>query len=243
MERAARAEQANLRATERFVYREEIQRRETRSDGRVLIDSRSTYEMTMLAGESYHRLVAINGGPLTAEEEADELRRFRQAEHERSTTPLEERRRRYLAAESERFRIDTQDVLEHHEMRLVGEQQLGAEPVVVVEAWPRADAPRAKKRSEWSLAQRLRYSISRRTGRIVEVEAEQLYALKNSPKGARTRVVYTEMDGVSLLARIESHARRGVGRQAVDVETVQIYSDYRRFQSETVLLFDDAPPR
>jgi hypothetical protein len=236
-----RAETENRRQAAYFVYREEIRFWETVEGGPVRSRDWVSYELTMLEGESYHRRVAINGHPLDPDEEEAEEKRYREVERYRRATPLEERRRKHLAAEERRFKIDTRIVMDFHDMKLLGEATHGGRKVWVVETMPRKGAPKPKRRSEWSLSQRLKYWIDEQTFLPLEVEAEQLFDFDSSRKGTVTRVTYKDVDGVSLLQRIHSSGVRKSGKLTVTAETDQTYSNYRRFRSESVLWFNDDP--
>lgn len=222
-----------------FVYREDIRHTETVSGGRVRMRNWVTYEVSMLEDEPYHRRVAIDGEPLSAEEQAREEKRYRAVERYRRKTPLEERRRKHIAEEENRFKIDTRIVLEHHAMKLLGEETVDGVKVWVVETQPRPGTRKPKRRAEWSLSQRLKYWIEQASGLPVQLEAEQLYDFETSRKGTLTRVNFIWVEGVSLPERIESVGSRKFGQQSVRYETDQRYSGYRRFRARSVLVWGE----
>ena len=232
------AERSNREQAACFVYREDIRFREIMPDGATRAKDWVTYEVTMLEGEPYHRRVAMNGGPLPPDDESDEEKRYRQVEAYRQATPMEERRKRYFAAEENRFRIDAHIVLEWHNLKRAEDSTLAGRAVWVVEAAPQRGAPKPKRRSQWSLSQRLRFWVDKTTSLPLQIEGEQLYDFDGSRKGTVTRVTYTEVEGVSLLARIDSLGSRGSGKAIYSFETDQTYSNYRRFRAESVLWFE-----
>lgn len=237
------AERANRRDAARFVYREEIRFRQMLADGTTRRDSRVTYEVSMLEGEPYHRRVAVNGEPLAAELAELEERRMREVEAFRRVTPYDERRRAHFAAEEERFKIDSRLVLEHHELRLLGETVVEGRKAWLVEAVPRRGTPKPKRRSEWSLSQKIRYTIDQETAFPMHVEAEQLFDVDVAMKGSLTILDYHQVEGVWLIYTIESRGTRKTGRQKLTVVTEQTYSAYKRFSADSVLIFEDEESR
>lgn len=238
-----RAEQTNRHLAARFVYHEEIRYVETRNDGRARVERRTGYEVTILEGEPYHRLVSVDGEPLSEAEQKAEEKRYREVERYRRKTPMEERRRRYFAAEEQRYRFDAALVARYHELTLASEETVAGRRCWIVETRPKSGAPKPMRRSQWSLAQAFRYAIDQETLFPVRIEARQLFAFDGWDAGSQTTYENTQMDGVWLTARVTSdgHGRRG-GVKA-RFRTEQIYSDYQRFQSESVIVFEDQEPR
>ncbi|MBI5083688.1 MAG: hypothetical protein HZB13_03695 [Acidobacteria bacterium] len=240
MARMREAEVKNRQQAAMFVYREDIRHTETLSDGRVLMRDWVTYEVSMLEGEPYHRRVAIQGEELTEKEQALEEKRYRAVERYRQKTSLEDRRRKHNAEEENRFKIDTRVVLEHHTMRLLGEETVNGMKVWVVETQPRPGTRKPKRRAEWSLSQRLKYWIDQRSSLPIQLEAEQLYDFDTARKGTLTQVSFIWLEGVNLPERIVSAGSRKFGQQSVRYETEQRYSGYQRFGARSVLVWEES---
>jgi hypothetical protein len=234
----ADAESANRRAAAFYVYREDIRYTEQLPGGGFRRDTRAAYEVTILEGEPYHRKIEQDGQPLSAMAAAEEEKRYREVERFRRETPTARRRQRYFEAEENRFKIDSRIVLEFHEASLAGEETYDGRPCWVVDTAPRRGAPRPKRRSQWSLSQKLRFWIDKDTGFPIRVVATQLFDFDSARRGTVTEVRSTQMDGVWLLRRIGSEGKRKVDGQTVVYRTVQEYSNYRRFTATTHLLFD-----
>lgn len=165
------AELDNRVQAARFVYIEDVRYKETLPDGTPRGSNWVTYEVTFVAGEPYNRRIALHGIPLSSEDAAEEERRYRKVEQYRLQTPLEERRRRYFAAEETRFKIDTALVLAYHQARFLGEQPIQGREAWVVETWPRRGAPKPRRPSECSLVLKLRYWIDKQTHVQLRLEA------------------------------------------------------------------------
>ncbi len=235
----ADAEKQNRRESAYFVYREDIRGSVANSDQLARQTNWVTYEVTFLEGESYHRVVARNGTPLTPEEQEAEDNRFQQVSQYRRDTPVEERRRRHFAAEENRYRIDTDIVVRHHNATLVGTDTIRGRDVWLISTQPRQGAPKPKRRSEWSLCQKFSYWIDQKTYLPLRIEAEQLYDFDGTKKGTVSRVETVEVEGILLPERITSTTRRKPSRGQTAQITDQSYSAYKRFRTETVLLFGD----
>ncbi len=239
MERMTRAEQVNRRLAARFVYHEEIRYTETRNDGRARVERRNGYEVSILEGEPYHRLVSVDGEPLTEDEQKAEDKRYREVELYRRKTPMEERRRRYFAAEEQRYRFDATLVLRYHELTLAGEETVAGRRCWIVETHARRGAPKPKRRSQWSLAQAFRYAIDQETLFPVRVEARQMFAFGGWDAGARTTYENMLVDGVWLTGHVTAEGRGRRGGVAAQFQTEQTYSGYKRFSAATTLIIDD----
>lgn len=235
----ADAEKRNRQDSAYFVYREDI-RTSLANAGQLPRETRwITYEVTFVEGEIYHRPLAINGRPLTPEQQEAEDKRLQQVTEYRRNTSMEERRVRHFAAEENRYRIDSELVIRNHNAKFIGADKLRGRDVWLVSAEPRRGAPKPKRRSEWSLGQRLKYWIDQKTLLPIRIEAEQLHDFDGTRKGATTRVETVEVDGVLLPERITATSRHRSGRDQSVNTTDQSYSSYKRFRAETVLLFPE----
>jgi len=98
-----------------------------------------TYQVTMLAGSPYSRLVAVDGQPLNAEEQAAEEQKFEKAKSEREQETLGQRQKRIAAYERERTRdqLMMDQLVKAFQFQLLGEQKLGPYDVYVLRATPR----------------------------------------------------------------------------------------------------------
>ena len=235
----ADAEKRNRQDAAYFVYREDI-RSSIANQGRPSRQTAwITYEVTFLEGEGYHRPVARDGKPLSPEQQATEDERMQQVSEYRRNTPIEERRRRYFAAEENRYKLDSALVVSYHDSKLLGADNVRGRDVWVVLTQPRRRAPKPKRRSEWILCQKTKYWIDQKTSLPLRIEAEQLYDYDSTRKGAISRVETVDVEGVLLPESITSTARRKSGRDQTSLITDQGYSAYKRFRAETVLLFVD----
>jgi len=100
-----------------------------------------TYEVIMLSGSRYDRLVAVDDKPLSPEDEAEEQQRFETSVAQRHQESAKEREHRVAQYQRE---IDRDHVLigeltKALDFTLAGKQMLGQHEVYVLKGTPRAD--------------------------------------------------------------------------------------------------------
>lgn len=98
-----------------------------------------TYEVTMLFGSPYQRLIAINGRPLSPSKKAEEQKKFEEAVKARRNETAEKRSARIakFAAERKRDHTMMQQLTTAFDFRLLGDQKLKGHEVYVLGAKPR----------------------------------------------------------------------------------------------------------
>ena len=98
-----------------------------------------TFEELMILGSPYERLMAVNGKPLSPEQQAQEQQKLEAAEVERQKESRQERERRIAKYEKERAgdHLLMEQLTKALDFTLVGEQRLGPYKVYVLKATPR----------------------------------------------------------------------------------------------------------
>lgn len=241
LQKAAEADQLNRKRSEFFVFREIISGKDRAPDGRVSDDGTRTFEVTFVEGESYFRLTEINGRPLGRDAEDAEDLRYRQVVDFRRRTPLEDRRRRRSADERQRLKFDISLVAQHHEARLDREEGEPGNRVWVLSVWPKSNTPKPKNPNEWALSLRGYLRIDQATGHLISADLEQAYPWRDQPQGSQAAFRWHHKDDVWLIKEICSTTPLERGDTIWRRETVQLYSNYRKFQAESVLSYSDLP--
>jgi len=129
IERSVSANEKDYEAAPLYSYKE----RDREAGGS------NTFEVDMLDGSPYRRLIAVNNKPLSAEENKQEQQKFDNAvAHRRAETP-EGRRQRIQKYESDRKRDHElmQQLTTAFQFKLVGERKLGSFVVYLLKATPR----------------------------------------------------------------------------------------------------------
>jgi hypothetical protein len=127
--KSVQANQRDFNAAPRYNNKE----RDRTAEGTKL------YQITMIDGTPYRRLLAINGNPLSPARQAEELRKERQAAAEREAESAEQRRARIAKYQKERTRDHNliEQLTEAFKFEFVGEARLRGFDVYVVKATPR----------------------------------------------------------------------------------------------------------
>ena len=98
-----------------------------------------TYEEHMIYGSPYEQMVAVNGKPLSPEQQAQEQQKLEAAIVERQKESPKERAQRIARYERERTRnhLFMEQLTKGFVFQLMGEQKLGPREVYVLKATPR----------------------------------------------------------------------------------------------------------
>jgi hypothetical protein len=238
LQRAAAAYDENRRRSYNFVWREEILTRDYSHQGTLAAETTETFEVAFVEGETYHRHISRNGQALPPDLAAEEERRFREVAEWRRRTPYEERRRRHFEAEGRRLTLDLRLVADYHDARYVGEEVVRDRPAWILETRPRRGIPKPKSRRQWTFVLSSHLAIDQQTLLPIHMVYTQLKDFDGIEKDRRTEVVLAPVDGVWLVYRIVSVGPI-LGRKR---ETIQDYSQYRRFTADTIIRFEEREP-
>lgn len=98
-----------------------------------------TYEVRMILGSQYNRLIAVNDRPLPAEQQAEEQRKFDEMMEERRNESQEERQARVAKYEKERKRdhLFMNQMVLAFDFKLTGEEEINGHDTYVLKATPR----------------------------------------------------------------------------------------------------------
>jgi hypothetical protein len=136
-----------------------------------------TSEVTMITGSPYYRLVAVNGRPLTPEEQAKEQQKLEKVTAQRCGESKQERGERIAKYENERSR-DHQlmdEMTKAFNFKLVGEQKSGPFEVYVLKATPQPGYQPANRETKVLTGMQGELWIDKQTFHWVKVEAEVIH--------------------------------------------------------------------
>ncbi|MBI5086494.1 MAG: hypothetical protein HZB13_18100 [Acidobacteria bacterium] len=212
--RSVQADRNNLRKAKDYSY---IERHEQRRIGGV--ESR-TYDVVILDGSPYRRLIARDDKPLTEKEArkvSEDLDRTRRKRLQESDAD----RRRRLAREekqSQQSRLFLAEIPSAFELKLRGVEAVSGVPAWVIDAQPRPGFQSKVKNSEMLKKFRGRLWIEQRTYQWVKVEAESLdriwlgLVLARLDKGATLGFEQTLVNGeLWLPKRMSARANARLG--------------------------------
>jgi len=136
--------------------------------------STKTYEVMMIQGSNYQRLVAINGRPLAPEEQAQQQQELEQVIAQRQSESAEQRAARIAKYEKDRKRdhMMMEQLTAAFNFKLLGEQKLGSYEVYVLQATPRPGYQPPNTETKVLTGMRGKLWIDKQTYQWVRVEAE-----------------------------------------------------------------------
>jgi hypothetical protein len=143
----------------------------------VLATGTRTVVVTMILGSPYQRLVAVNGTPLSADEQAREQQKLERVTAQRCGESRQARSERIDRYEKERTR-DHQlmdEMTKAFSFKLVGEKKSGSSDVYVLQATPRPDYQPPNKETKVLTGMQGELWIDKHTYHWVRVEAEVIH--------------------------------------------------------------------
>src|ERR1700741_5241941 len=140
----------------------------------------NTYEVTMLFGSPYQRLIAVNGHPINSSKKAEEQEKFEEAVKERRNETPEQRSARIAKFEAERKRDHTmmEQLTTAFDFRLLGNQKLKGHTVYVLGAKPRKDYYPPNRDSQVLTGMEGKLWIDRDSYQWVRVEAHVMHPVR-----------------------------------------------------------------
>jgi hypothetical protein len=241
--RAVELDSTNAKLARNYTFLQRQDERELDGAGKIKSENLETWDITMLEGSPYRRLVARNDQPIAAEEQRREDEKLRHSIEDRGHESSAERDRRLAEwnARRERQRAPVRELPDAFDFTLTGNEVLDGRPVYVIAASPK---PGYKPKSTWAgffPKVRLRLWIDQHDYQGARIEMEVLdtismggFLLRVS-KGSRLLIEQSRVnDEVWLPKKVSLHASarvllvKGVNR---DVDLT--FSDYKKFQADS----------
>lgn len=245
--RSVQADRNNLRRAKDYTY---VERHEQRRTG--VVESR-TYDVMILDGSPYRRLIARNDKPLSEMEARKVAEGFEKTRSKRLRESEDDRRRRLerdekQLQESRRFLAEIPSAFE---LTLRGVEPVSGVPAWVIDAQPRPGFKSRVKDTEMLKKFRGRLWIEQRTYQWVKVDAETIDAIRlglflvRLDRGAKLGFEQMFVNGeLWLPKRISAQADGRLAllkKLAVDQEAT--FSDYKKFQAVGRVIFtEEIPP-
>lgn len=165
IKRSVEVSNADWQAAPQYDYFE----RDRQQDGGT-----KTYEVMMILGSDYQRLVAVNGKPLAPEEQAQQQQKLEQVIAQRQSESKEQRAQRIAKYEKDRKRdhLLMEQLAVAFDFTLLGEQKLGPYDVYVLQATPRPGYRPPNTETKVLTGMQGKLWIDKQTYQWVKVEAE-----------------------------------------------------------------------
>jgi hypothetical protein len=242
--RSLAAENDNARRARNYTFLQRTEDRDLDAKGQVKSKKSKTYDVTMLAGSAYRRLIERNDHPLPAEEEKLEQEKLRRSIEDRRHETEAQRARRLAEYDKRpgRNRGMLNEIPEAFDFRLRGEEVIESRPVYAIDATPRAGY-RGRNSQARLILPKLKATlwIDKADLTWVRVQAEAvdtisvgLFLIRLS-KGARLEIEQVRVnEEVWLPSRVwmSGSARLGLVKK-LNVQQEMTFKNFRRFQSDS----------
>jgi len=205
-----------------------------------------TWDITMLYGEPYSRLIKKNDQPLSEKEEKKEEEKQDKFIAERKNESEDQRHKREAKQKKEREegRAFLRDVENAYDFRMVGDEKVDGRPAWVLEATPRKDFKPTQPHADILPKLKGRVWIDKQDYDWVKAEAEAIdtisfgWFLARVHKGSHFSFEQTRLNNeVWLLRRfyIDASARVLLFKN-MGIEQEDTFSNYKKFTTGTKIL-------
>jgi hypothetical protein len=241
--RSVEKDRLNFERANDYSYVQHTEQRQFGRGGRIEKVESRTYDVIVIDGEPYEKLVAKDGKPLPEREARKEQEKLdRELARRRAENPGERARR---LSEREKRRREgrefAQEIPDAFTFRLAGEDVLEGRPVWILEAEPKPGYKGKAKRADLLTKFRGKLWIDQQDYQWVRVEAETIapvrfgWILAKLDPGARMTF---EQRRVHDEVWLPSHARMKLGARValvkrLDAEVEVFWRDYRKFQTDS----------
>ena len=174
--RSIDVEWAGVEAARNYTYLERQEERELDGSGKLKNREVHTYDVTLLEGSPYRRLVALNDQPLTPKEQKKEEEKLRQSNAARSqeTEPQRQQRIADWRRKQEKQREPMREIPDAFDLRLLPEESLDGRAMWVIDATPKPGYKPKVKSAFFFPKVKMRFWIDRRDYQAVQAEIETL---------------------------------------------------------------------
>ena len=241
--RSIGVEWAGVEVARNYTYLEREETRELDGSGKLKHREVHTYDVTLLEGSPYRRLMALNDQPLTAKEQQKEEEKLRQSNAARSqeTEPQKQQRIADWCRKQEKQREPMHEIPDAFDLRMLPDESLDGRAMWVVDAMPKAGYKPKVKSAFFFPRVKMRFWIDRKDYQAVKAEIETIDTIAwggivaRLAKGDRLTFEMTRVNDEVWLPkaiRITGSARillvKGF-RGEIEIS----YSNYKKFSTES----------
>lgn len=241
--RSVEQDRLNFRRANDYSYIQHTEQREFDDRGRVKKVESRTYDVIVIDGVPYEKLIARDGRPLSrADARREQEKLDRELERRRKEDEgARERRRREAEKRHEQSREFAREIPEAFTFRLAGEEMVEGRPVWVIEAEPKPGYRGRARRADLLTKFRGRLWIDQADSQWVRVEAETIapvrfgWILARLDPGAKMVFEQRRVHGEVWLP---SHASMQLSARLALVKKLRgevevFWRDYRKFSTES----------
>jgi hypothetical protein len=241
--RSVEIDRKNLEIARNYTYLERHEARELDGSGKVKSTEIQTWDVTLLEGSPYRRLVARNDQPLPPKEVKKEEDKLRQSIEQRRKETKEQRERRIADWERrrERQREPLKELPDGFDFRLIGEERFDSGPAYVIDAMPKPGYKPRRPSAAYLPKVKARLWISQNDYHWVKVEVETLDTISFAgflvrvSKGGRLTIEQTRINNEVWMAKsvtLRASARIALIK-SLHEELIITFTDYKKFQVDS----------
>jgi hypothetical protein len=174
--RSIDVEWAGVEAARNYTYLERQEERELDGSGKVKHREVHTYDVTLLEGSPYRRLVALNDQPLAPKEQKKEEEKLRQSNAGRSAETEAQKQQRIAdwRRKQEKQREPIREIPDAYDLRLLPDEDLGGRAMWVIDAMPKPGYKPKVKSAFFFPKVKMRFWVDRQDYQAVKAEMETL---------------------------------------------------------------------
>jgi hypothetical protein len=246
--RSAELDQKYLNLVSQYTFIERQENREFDGAGKVKTRESRTWDVTMLEGSPYRRLIERDDKPLPPKEEQKEQEKLRKSIEQRQHETPAQREARLADARRrhEKQREPVREIPNAFELKLAGEEMVNGGAAWIIEATPKPGYKPHSRLSEFFPKVKGRLWISKTDYQWVKVEGESIDTiafgaiLARVAKGATIRIEQTRVNNevwLPLRIDIAATARLALVKKFRG-EVVLTFKNYRKFQADSRVVTD-----
>jgi len=237
VKRSVQTNTADWRAQLLYTHRETDTKTKIESSGHAKVEENKTYEVLMIDGSPYYRLVALNNEPLNKKGEQQEQKKLQAEIHKRKTEPASDRQKRLAEFRSERSEehVLMEQMTKAFNFKLAREEKLGDAECYVLDATPNPDYRPPVQKAKVLTGMRGKLWVEKEHFHWAKVEAEvispvefALFIARVKP-GTKFELVQTPIGENWLPSKFSQTVKASVlGMYSMRSREEEQYFDYRR---------------
>jgi hypothetical protein len=243
VERSLTANDENWKVARNYTFLERVEERRLDAAGHVQSKEVKTYDVTLLEGSPYERLVERDDHPLSPAEEKKEQEKLAKSIAERMKETPAERERRIADFEKRRKREQDamREVGDAFDFKIAGQDRVDGRDVWILDATPRREYHPRSRDAKVLPHVRGRLWIDQQTYHWVKLDAEVIdpvtwgLFLVRLDKGAHVQIDETRVNDEVWLPRwisITASARLGIFKH-LRVQQETTYKNFRKFRTDS----------
>jgi len=246
IQRAFELDERNQETARDYTFHERVEERSFGGQDALKSSKSKTFDVTLLDGSAYRRLIARNDQPLSAKDEKKEQRKLDKSIEKLRDESEKQRAKRLREEEKERKerREFASEIAGAFVFRIVAEESVKGADCWVIEGTPRAAYEPKSRRTKFLKKLRGKVWIAKADYGWVKADIETIdgvsfgWFLLRLKKGARMRFEQSRVnDEVWMLDtfRLRFQAKLGL-LKGFNREIVSQWTEFRKFQTESKII-------